>query len=54
MFNIRNLPTVVVEARDAQLHQDYTIDSDKTAILSESQLVAFGPEELLVLLSSEV
>ena len=40
MFNIRNSPTVVVDARDSQLHQAYTMDSDKTAVLSESQLVA--------------
>ena len=42
MFSISNLPTVVVDARDSQLHQDYTIDSDKFRNLSESQLVAFG------------
>ena len=36
MFNIRKTPTDVVGSRDTQLHQDYTIDSDKTADLSES------------------
>jgi hypothetical protein len=34
-------PTVVVDACDSQLHQDYTIDSEKICLLSESQLVAF-------------
>ena len=37
MCNIRNLPTVVFDTRDSQLHQDYTIDSDKRALLSESK-----------------
>jgi hypothetical protein len=38
----------VVDASDSQL-QDYTTDSDKTAIavLSESQLVAFGLKSYL-------
>jgi hypothetical protein len=48
MFDIRYNPlalatvTMVVDVRNSQLHQDYTIDSDKTmtAVLSESQLVA--------------
>jgi hypothetical protein len=42
MFDISKLPTGVVDARDSQLHQDYTINSDKTAVLSKSQLIAFG------------
>jgi hypothetical protein len=47
MFNISKLPTGVVDARDSQLHQDYTIDSDKIRLLSESQLVAFGRKSYL-------
>ena len=47
MFSISNLPTVVVDARDSQLHQDYTIDLDNFRDLSESQLVAFGLKSYL-------
>ena len=47
MFNISNLPTVVVDARDSQLHQDYTMDSEKSRLLSESQLVALGLKSYL-------
>ncbi len=40
-------PTMAIDACDSQLHKDYTIDSDKTAVLSESQLVAFGLKSYL-------
>jgi hypothetical protein len=33
-----NPPTVVVDACDSQLHQDYTINSEKIHLLSESHL----------------
>jgi hypothetical protein len=46
-LNISKSPTGVVDALDSQLHQDYTIDSDQTAVLSESQLVAFGLKSCL-------
>jgi hypothetical protein len=50
MFNILNLPTVVFDCSDAQLH----LKTWKNLCFFKSQLVAFGPEELLVLHSSEV
>ena len=47
MLNIlvRNLPRVVFHARDSQLHQDYTIDSDKRILLSESISEELGAPE---------
>jgi hypothetical protein len=50
MFNILNLPTVVFDCSDAQLH----LKTRKNLCFFESQLVGFGPEELLVLHSSQV
>jgi hypothetical protein len=47
MFNTLKLPHSMVDARDSQLHQDYTIDSEKIRLLSESQLVAFGLKSYL-------
>ena len=50
MFNIRDNPTVVIHGCDSLLH----LKTLKKGPFSESQLVAFGPEGLLVLQSSEV
>jgi hypothetical protein len=56
MFNTLNPPTVVVDARDSQLHQDYTINSEKIRLLSKSQLVAFGLKSYIfcILLKSKI
>jgi hypothetical protein len=47
MFDILNPPTVVLDVSDSQLHQDYTIDSEKISLLSESQPLAFGLKSYL-------
>jgi hypothetical protein len=33
MCNIRYNPTVVIDASDSQLHQDYTMDLEKISLL---------------------